>query len=269
MLVGALLVLQLAACERPASGEVDRGIEWVRDSAEYRALSLQAYRMAALALPAKLADPSWSALPDQHDAADLPPAIIFDVDETVLTNARFQVALVPPFRDNKLDHWSSENIASAVPGAVAFVQLAVQSGIEVFFVTNRPCEQRGALTCPQKQVVIDDLIEAGFPATTGNVSLSDERPEWSKEKSIRRDWIARDHRVIMLIGDDLGDFLPCTRKRPLVPCTDGATRVSRHALVERYADYWGNGWYVLPNPMHGSWTSFDDQIDDNDDGSRR
>ena len=18
---------------------------------------------------------------------------------------------------------------------------------------------------------------------------------------------------------------------------------------------WGNGWYILPNPMHGSWTS--------------
>ena len=22
-----------------------------------------------------------------------------------------------------------------------------------------------------------------------------------------------------------------------------------------YAGYWGNGWYILPNPMYGSWTS--------------
>lgn len=259
MAVACLALLQ-GACQRPASDaqKIDLGIEWVRDSAEYRALSLQVYRMAAEALPAKLADLHWSALPDQQEAAALPPAIIFDVDETLLTNAHFQVGLVPPFRDSKLDTWSSNNRAVAVPGAVAFVQLVVDAGVEVFFLTNRPCEQRGTLACPQEQVVIDDLVEAGFPATRDNVSLSFERPEWTKEKSIRRDLIAREHRVIMLIGDDLGDFIPCTRKRPLAPCTTAATRESRHALVDEFADYWGNGWYVLPNPMHGSWTSFDE-----------
>jgi acid phosphatase len=58
----------------------------------------------------------------------------------------------------------------------------------------------------------------------------------------------------MLIGDDLGDFVPCIRKRPYTPCTDPATRESRDALVREYRDYWGSGWYMLPNPMHGSWT---------------
>ena len=231
------------------------GIAWVRDSSEYQALARQVYRSASLSLPAMIADSSWSALPWQADATDLPPAIILDIDETALTNARFQAALVPPFRDDKLTNWSEENTAMAVPGAVDFVRLAVESGVAVFFLTNRPCEDIPGNACPQKSVVVDDLVEAGFPASDANVTLSYERPEWSKEKSIRRMLIAADYRVIMLIGDDLGDFIPCTRKRPLAPCNTGATRTSRQALVEEHAAYWGNGWYVLPNPMHGSWTS--------------
>ena len=27
----------------------------------------------------------------------------------------------------------------------------------------------------------------------------------------------------------------------------------RNSVVE-HARYWGHGWYILPNPMHGSWT---------------
>ncbi len=59
----------------------------------------------------------------------------------------------------------------------------------------------------------------------------------------------------MLIGDDLGDFLPCVRKKPYAPCTDKATAAARTAMVEEHKHLWGNGWYILPNPMHGSWTS--------------
>jgi predicted secreted acid phosphatase len=25
-------------------------------------------------------------------------------------------------------------------------------------------------------------------------------------------------------------------------------------MVEESTHLWGNGWYILPNPMHGSWT---------------
>jgi acid phosphatase len=135
------------------------------------------------------------------------------------------------------------------------VQRAIEAGVAVFFVTNRPCAATGNDACPQEAVVIGDLVEAGFPASESNVMLSGEQPGWTREKSIRRRHIAKDYRVVMLFGDDLGDFVDCTRGRPLDPCTTGATRASRHHDVDRFADYWGNGWYMLPNPMHGSWTS--------------
>ena len=66
---------------------------------------------------------------------------------------------------------------------------------------------------------------------------------------------AQTHRIIMLIGDDLGDFIPCVRATPAAPCTEPATADSRQRKIVQFSAYWGNGWYILPNPMHGSWTS--------------
>ena len=244
--------LQVRAADTPPLA-----ITWVKDAAEYRAVSLQAYRAASLALPALVDDKSWSAIPYQSGADALPPAIIMDVDETVVTNVLFQLELEPPFRNSKLDDWNAANKATPVPGAPDFIRLARASGVQVFFVTNRPCEPKLDVShpCPQEAVTIQDLNEIGVAADADHVMLSNEKPEWSREKKIRRDLIAEDYRVIMLIGDDLGDFIPCTRRRPLAPCTEGGTIENRRALTDEHADYWGAGWFVLPNPMHGSWTT--------------
>ena len=238
-----------------AEARPDSSILWVRDSAEYAALALQAYTSATKDLRGMIADPLWSALPDQTNAAGLPPAIIFDVDETLVTNVLFQAQHEPPFTNRKLDEWNASTTAVPVPGAARFVDFARGAGVEVFFVTNRPCEPNEQDPCPQEEVTIDDLNEAGILADESNVMMANERPEWTREKKVRRDLIAQNFRVIMLIGDDLGDFIPCTRARPAPPCTEGATQESRKRDTERHAAYWGNGWYVLPNPMHGSWTT--------------
>jgi acid phosphatase len=238
-----------------AVAEPDRSILWVRDSAEYAALALQAYTSATKDLAGMIDDPRWSALPEQTNAAGLPPAIIFDVDETLVTNVLFQAELEPPFTNRKLEEWNAATTAVAVPGAARFVSFARAAGVEVFFVTNRPCEPGDEGPCPQEDVTIEDLNEAGIPADESNVLMANERPEWTSEKKVRRDLIAQNFRVIMLIGDDLGDFIPCIRARPVAPCTVSATQESRRRDTEKYAAYWANGWYVLPNPMHGSWTS--------------
>ena len=137
------------------------------------------------------------------------------------------------------------------------MKLARNQGVDVFFVTNRPCEQIEDVAdpCPQEGVTIQDLMEVGIAADSDNVMLANERPDWDREKVIRRNLIARDYRIIMLIGDDLSDFIPCVRKKVYEPCDDGATAASRQHQTELYSSYWGAGWYVLPNPMHGSWTT--------------
>ena len=236
---------------------VHPGVTWVNTAAEYEALALQAYRAATGDRAAKLADLSWSAIPGQADAAGLPPAIILDVDETVVDNVGFQYDLVPPFSDAQFIAWNAANPGVPVPGVVEFAAQARALGIELFFVTNRECAAEGGDPCPQKAVTVGDIREAGVPVEPDRVMLSYERPGWNKEKKNRRDVVARDYRVLMLLGDDLNDFIPCSRARAVPPCEEGATAESRARAVERHRDYWGNGWYVLPNPMYGSWTTVD------------
>ncbi len=237
----------------------DRAVRWVNNAAEFDALAMQAYRAASDDLPGLIADKSWTAMPGQKNYGQLPPAIIFDVDETLVSNVGFQKDLVPPFENSDLDDWNASNTAVAIPGAVAFTKLARSLGIELFFVTNRPCEQKSSSsgTCPQQTVTLQDINEAGIPADSDHLMLANERPDWDREKVIRRDLIAQNYRIIMLIGDDLSDFIPCVRDKIYEPCKEGATAASRQNQTELYERYWGAGWYVLPNPMHGSWTNFE------------
>jgi acid phosphatase len=52
------------------------------------------------------------------------------------------------------------------------------------------------------------------------------------------------YRVLLLVGDDLGDFVSVSKLAP----------VDRVAVADRYADRWLERWVVLPNPSYGSWS---------------
>ena len=262
MAIRSLLVLfsmfVCGACSQTPvthSAAEDLGVLWVKHAAEYRAVSMQVYKQAELDLPGMLEDRSWSALPGQTNASDLPPAIIFDVDDTVVSGIDFQFTFEPPFTNAKHEAWNSTHEAVPIPGFARFAGAARAAGIVLFFVTNRPCEAKGDESCPQERTAIADVREAGIETDSEHMLLAFERDEWTKEKVSRREHVAKTHRVIMLFGDDLGDFIPCTRARPAGRCAEGATIASREALLAEYGDFFGAGWYILPNPMYGSWTT--------------
>ena len=244
------------ACSSEIDSGSDLAIRWVRDSAEFDALTMQAYRAASDDLAGLIADKSWTAVPGQRNYGLLPPAIIIDVDETLISGAVFQEEIAQ-FTNARHHDWNANNKATPIPGASNFVKLARNQGVDVFFVTNRPCEQIEDVAdpCPQEGVTIQDLMEVGIATDSDNVMLANERPDWDREKVIRRNLIAENYRIIMLIGDDLSDFIPCVRKKVHAPCKEGATAASRQNQTELYERYWGAGWYVLPNPMYGSWTT--------------
>ena len=246
-----------AAATASYDPQQDLGLMWVKHAAEYTAITKQAYSSATAALPGYIADTSWSAMPGQTDAEVLPPAVILDVDETVVSNVDFQLAFERPFTNRKLYEFYRKHAAIPVPGVVEFIAAARKAGVEVFFVTNRPCEliDDDPDPCPQKRGAVEEIESIGISTDDAHVMLADEN-DWDRAKIRRREYIARTHRVIMLFGDDLGDFMPCVRTKLYGPCTEAATKASRAQLVEEYTKYWGNGWYILPGPMHGSWTSF-------------
>jgi acid phosphatase len=239
------------------SPQDDLGLLWVNHAAEYAAITTQVYQSSEAQLPRFIEDTSWSAQPGQENAADLPPAVILDVDETTISNAKFQMAFERPMAQWKLEKWNDEHVSDPVPGVAQFVNAAQDAGVSVFFVTNRPCDNRdnGPDPCPQKAETVRDIGELGIETDAGHVLLANENG-WDRAKIARRMHIAKTHRIIMLFGDDLGDFVPCVRKKLYGPCTEPATKQGRAQLVEEHQHLWGNGWYILPGPMHGSWTSF-------------
>lgn len=258
-----LVVVSMLACasctKTPVahSPENDLALLWVKHAAEYAAISIQVYQAAELALPGFINDTSWSAIPGQQHAENLPPAVILDVDETVVANVDFQLVYERPFSSSKMYDFYQANDAIPIPGVVEFIAAAKQAGVVVFYVTNRPCEliADNPDPCPQKRAVIEEILQIGIETDDTHVMLAGER-DWDRAKIGRREFIAKTHRVIMLFGDDLGDFVPCVRKKLYGPCTQPATPTSRRQLVAEHKSYWGHGWYILPGPTHGSWTSF-------------
>ncbi|NIL95230.1 MAG: hypothetical protein GTO71_12525 [Woeseiaceae bacterium] len=253
----AILITGCQAETVSHSPQNDLGLLWVNHAAEYSAITMQVYQAAERDLPSLVADDSWSAMPGHPVDPALPPAVILDVDETTISNAKFQIAFERPMEQWKLEKWNDEHISDPVPGVVRFVNAAQAAGVTVFFVTNRPCDNRdnGPDPCPQKKDTVRDIGELGISTDEDHVLLAGENG-WDRAKIARRKFVAETHRVIMIFGDDLGDFAPCVRISLYGPCTAPASKESRAQLVWEHQELWGRGWYILPGPMHGSWTSF-------------
>ena len=132
-----------AACTSPAvvhSPENDLGILWVKHAAEYPAITSQVYQSATEDLDEFIADESWSVVDGYPKKPGLPPAVILDVDETVVSNVDFQIAFERPFTNRKMYDFFQDHDAIPVAGVVEFVAAARAAGVTPFFVTNRPCE---------------------------------------------------------------------------------------------------------------------------------
>ena len=93
------LLILFFVCTGSYAGRYNlNSVAWMQFSEEYRALLLGAYNMAWQNLDVALADKTWTALPSQVPTssdeasalAKLPPAVILDIDETVLSTLPFQ-----------------------------------------------------------------------------------------------------------------------------------------------------------------------------------
>lgn len=215
-------------------------ILWQTTSAEYHVLAKSIYATATLHLDRALADRQWSALPEQQDNfQQLPPAIIMDIDETVLDTGRFQSQLVKGrarFSTAVWRDWMSHNDPSAVPGALELISFAQARGVTVFFITNR--DQATEATTRRHL----GAVGIKLPTNIDTVLCANERADWGIDKGSRRRFIGQTHRVLMVFGDDLGDFISEYRNPP-------AARV-KEAFKH---SFWGTRWFMLPNPMYGSW----------------
>lgn len=213
---------------------------WMQQSAEYRAAAIGAYARAQLLLDRALEQPQHTAALEQAgQPLPMPTAVVLDVDETVLDNSPFQAEQVRRragrFNPSLWTQWVTQASAAPIPGVAEFLAHARERGVKTVFVTNRD-----ALT--EKTATIENLRRHGFDATAENVLCAGERG-WTRDKRVRRDYVAKQYRILLLVGDDLGDFVT----------VQGLDVAQRASLIDKYATFWKDRWVVVPNPAYGSW----------------
>lgn len=215
---------------------------WTQRAVEYKANTLAVFTLARIRLDEALADRSWTAAPAEQkgDYQSLPPAVILDVDETLLDNSRYQVWMLKnnqSFSTRTWNEFCAAQISTAIPGAVEFATYADSRGVKVFYITNRD-----AVT---EKDTRENMQKLGFPMG-GNVDtflMQNEQPGWGGAKSSRRAVVTRDYRVLLNVGDNFGDFDDRYR----------GSEADRLKAYEADMPYWGKQWLMVANPTYGSF----------------
>jgi len=198
---------------------------WMEKSAEYRALCYQTFNLAKLRIDEELQK--------KHTK---PLAVVVDVDETVLSNSKYEAWLIGKDKQYSKDTWSqwiSDAEATALPGAAKFLNYANSRGVSIFYITNRHESTRVG--------TLKNIQKVGFPnannehlllkTTTGN-------------KTPRREIVKKDYEIAIYMGDSLTDF---TNEFA------GKTIEEQKAIADNYLQDWGDKFIVLPNSEYGNW----------------
>lgn len=237
------LALAPAALAQDANDNLN-AVLWMQKSVEFKANAEAVFALAKIRLDEALKDKSRTAAPAEQTGSfrDLTPAVIADADETVLDNSGYQAWMVTAgetFNPKTWTQFVNSQTSTAVPGAVEFAKYAESKGVRVFYVTNR--------TKGEEPATRENMRKLGFPMTANidTIMTAKEQPDWGSAKGTRRAVIAKHYRILLLIGDNFGDFTDAYK---------GSVE-ERQKVYEENAAHWGKDWLMLPNPSYGSFES--------------
>lgn len=224
----ALLVAPLTQAQDsiPAASIKAYPVLFQQTAAEYRALCYQAFNMAHLRL---------QEIP-RRKLRTGKLAIITDLDETILDNSYSEAQLIKEgkeYNSKAWKQWTDRSAATAVPGAVAFLQAAKQKGIHIFYISNRDTTEINSTLLNLQKLQLPD-------ADTSHMLFL--RNTSSKE--VRRQQVMEQHEVIMLLGDNLTDFTTAFEVKGID---------QRNAATDAVKEEWGRRFIVLPNGIYGEW----------------
>jgi len=251
--IAALLAATAAAAQTPAPS-VPPGMQWLYGSGEGGASSIQAYRAfrdyvlaAARHRPRDsvvLAPDATLEAPRFLPCGRRPLAVVLDVDETALQNLGYEYDEALGGRSYDQERWNrwegtGANAVLPMPGAVTALRDLRRARVAVIFNSNRR-----AANAAHTAAAIEG---AGLgPARHGETLYLQGDVASGSAKDPRRAAIGERYCVIAMAGDQLGDFSDLFNARSLsVPDR------RRFAATGRFAGMWGNGWFMLSNPVYG------------------
>jgi 5'-nucleotidase (lipoprotein e(P4) family) len=209
-----------------ATAPLKNDVHWARTAAEHRGVFLQTYRVAtdrARELAAGRAPGTW--------------AVILDADETVLDNSEYQRRLMlrgERFASDTWNDWVREAAADSLPGAAGFIRAVRELGGRVAIVTNRD-----EPVCEPTRRNLDSL---GITVDVVLCQAAGEEGKIARFTAVQRgttNVALPPLDVLMYVGDNIHDF-------------PGQSQQLRGAQPSAY-DNFGRNWFLLPNPMYGSW----------------
>ncbi len=207
--------------------QMTEGLHWVRNSAEYKGLVYQVYRNASRELQRRA------------NAGELPAAgtwaVALDGDETVLDNSLYQKEERNRFSPLTWDEWCERAEAPALPGVVAFLELVRRLQGKIAIVSNRSIAVQAATE--------RNLRQEGVPFDVVLLRDGDgeKEPRWQKVEAGTTGAGLPALEIILYFGDNISDF----------PDLDQSQYAES---AEGYSDF-GSRFFLLPNPVYGSFTA--------------
>lgn len=202
-------------------------IRWVQRSAEYHAAVIQAYRAVTARVEQQAASRSAGAW-----------AVVLDADETVLSNLQYQIeraGLGLGYSPDSWAAWVKRREATPLPGAAAFLSRVRTLGGRIAIVTNRlesECEDTIAVFRAH-QLAFDAML------CRPDKSPSDKNPRFESVAAGKTAAGSAPLEVVAFVGDNILDF----------PGLSQAIRAKGEAAFSGF----GARYFMLPNPMYGSW----------------
>lgn len=257
--VAAVALLSACVADRPVSGAAPpanppAGMQYLYGSGEAAALSVQAFTALMTHVMARvkarpvdsvvLAEGASLEQPRFVPCGDKPFAAVFDVDETVMLNIGFEYHDATTGRGYDAAAWDAwertgAGAVSAVPGAAEAVHDLRNMGVTVVFNTNRSAANAEATAAAIKAAGLGEALHGVTLYLSGDDAMG-------SRKDGRRAAISAKYCVIAMGGDQLGDFSDLFN-------TGQSVTARREATMQgAIAHLWGNGWFVLPNPVYGS-----------------
>ena len=218
------IFLFLFACNNLDVSKKEHSLYWQKNSAEYVALSYQAYNLAKFRLDEKL-----------NSEFNKRPAIVIDLDETVLNNLPYNEMLIDSsdvFTQESWSKWVNKKIATKIPGSLEFINYAKSKNVKIIYLSNRRVENYD----PTKE----NLVNLGYPFDKDTLMLL--RDETS-DKTARRNTL-NDYEIIMLLGDNLADFNSVFYKK---------SNKERIQSVDSLSKMFGDKFIIFPNLIYGDW----------------
>ena len=209
----------------PSAAPLPRDVHWVRNSAEYAACAVQAFRLAGERLrtrAAGLTSGTW--------------CVVLDADETVIDNSIFQKELAETgksYSQKRWQEWCRREEAAPVPGAVAFIRAVQAMGGRVVIVTNRAVEVQAPTEAVfrARGIPCDIMMcRAGNTSKEARMKLVEEGKAAPGIGPMK---------IVLWVGDNIQDF-------------PGGAQSMRAQGEAAFKDF-GDSFIVLPNPMYGSW----------------